>query len=279
MLGAKRHQAIPCLSCGYDLTGLARSSVCPECATPLKFTLEASNLLRSWPAPMLNRLRRGVYMLAVAPTALLWGGIAAIAVGFFMMLFNYEQGLRYAVVCAGIGCLAAAVSFSAGSVLLTMPIGGRHFLPQWVAITLRVCGPLAAVLGGASLIAMSVPLPNEPMTTLLIRALCQSLTLGALAAMIHACEVVESRTEAYARKPRSYTYNWCVLFGLAFLWIGLYWVSPMRGELGGSWGSGWALGALAIQISMLWRVTDSVDAEYLIANYQQTEVDRGDPGA
>src|SRR5262245_48902409 len=62
-----RRRPIPCLGCGYDITGLPREGVCPECALPLRDTLEDAKLLRSIEWSAVCRIYLGIHMIAWLP--------------------------------------------------------------------------------------------------------------------------------------------------------------------------------------------------------------------
>lgn len=77
-----------CISCGYDLAGLPRDGVCPECGTPIERSY-APDLLENRSIEFLMQLRSGLSLVVwsiltqVALKLLAFtGGIAAMTMGF-----------------------------------------------------------------------------------------------------------------------------------------------------------------------------------------------------
>jgi hypothetical protein len=271
VLGRKRHRPIPCLSCGYDITGLAREGVCPECAFALKDTLEASTLLRGCPAPLVQRIRRGVLLLAWSATAPVCGLPLGSIIGMVWALLpgtSGEGAWMGLVVGLIVGLLASAFCFIVGAVLLTRPSPARPLRPAWARLTLRYGGPAGALIAMASPLLLWVPVAIDPVASFLIRAVCQGMMMAALVSMIRVCAAIERQTQTAG--TYRYIYNWGVLGVLALIWAGAYWPGlfvrfGLAGGVNGAWGAGWALGALILQFATLWRIVDSVSLEATIA--------------
>jgi hypothetical protein len=242
VLGITKNRAIPCLSCGYDITGLARESVCPECALPLKDTLEASALLRGWPPALVRRIRLGVFLLAMSPTCLLLGLAIGLWIGIFMAMpsqagiSEFIQGTEIGLV---IGCVLGALCFVAGCELVTRVIPARPMHPPWARVTLRVTGLFAVIAAGLAPFGSLLVLNNDPWATLLIRFVSQVVVLVALASLIRVCQAIGKQTQAgvvTGRKnidsagadgtPKN-TGAWGALVLLALVWIVGYWVLPL----------------------------------------------------
>jgi hypothetical protein len=303
VLGIGKTRRIPCLSCGYDITGLERKGVCPECAFPLKDTLEASALLRGWPPALVRRIRLGVYLLAMSPAWLFVGLAVGLWIGIFMAASgqaDLNELIQGTEIGLAIGCGLAAVSFVAGCELVTRAIPARPLHPAWARVTLRVAGPLAALATCMAPFAHLLVLNNDPWATLLIRLVSQAVVLTALIALIRVCQSIGRQTQAgvvvgsrnmqgldTVGAPRN-TGAWSALVLLALVWIVGYWVLPLAysgigrprfgrafgplasGPLavqGGGWGAGFALIALIIMAGMLWRLVDVVSLEWTIAKH------------
>jgi hypothetical protein len=273
MFGAKKYRGIPCLRCGYDITGLPREGVCPECALPLRNTLEASDLLRSWPIDDVRRLSRGLSLLAWSPAALLLGLLPGIWLFALLSLFSPDSGVGAAVIAIGAGCVAAAVCFALGCLVLTRSVPARSVAPSWTIPVLRVTGPTAAALALLSPIRF-IPLRHDPVTAYLIGFLCQGVTLAALAAMIRFCHSIEARTVIAGRPVIRHWISWATLAIVVTIWVCGYWVAPMTHsrwpELeAGDWREGWALGFFLLHGFSFWKLSDAVRAEEVVALYEQ----------
>jgi len=98
----------PCLSCGYDLKGLASAGVCPECNSPVIRSLYG-NLLRYASLDYLKTLKQGclIVELSFAASIILGGlGIAMAAASSFLVGFARAGEF----LSAGAEALAAAIS-------------------------------------------------------------------------------------------------------------------------------------------------------------------------
>lgn len=267
MLGIAKNRAIPCLSCGYDITGLGREGVCPECASPLKSTLEASIFLRSLPKTVVQRIDRGLFVLSCTPLALSLG----VALGFVLMIgfalfsqVNLEVGWLTGL---GLGCVLAIGCFALGAFQLTSPIPGRALGPTWARNTVRYVAP-----AGALIIAMfsSLPLLSYGISTLLTmigRGTCQVLSLLVLSAVLTLLQAIERQTQAGREARGRYWYGWGLLTLLGALWFLLYWFDPIRlGPaglvLGGGWGGFLLAGTMILQVGVFWGAVESVALEW-----------------
>jgi hypothetical protein len=265
VLGVTKNRAIPCLSCGYDITGLAREGVCPECASPLKSTLEASILLRSLPKTVMHRIDRGVFILSCAPLAL----SAGLPLGFIMMLgwavflrAKPDVGLFAGI---GLGCAGAIVCFVLGAWSLTRPIVGRPLGPAWARHTLRYAGPPAALIIAAFSSLQFLSYSLGPVALMIGRGACQVLSLVVLGAVLGLFRAIERQTQA-----GRYWYGWGLLALLGVLWTLGYWFDPLalgfaRFVSGAEWGGFLLAGTLILQIAVFWSAADSVALEWFAA--------------
>lgn len=274
---------IPCLRCGYDLTGLPREGVCPECALPLKETLEASTLLRSWPPEDIRRIHRALRLLAWSPTALVLGVLPGVWLYALFALCNPEAAMEWAAVGIGAGCIAGAILFAIGSHALGSVAPAKPLTPHSSLCVLRALGPFGAAFGIISPFLLTAPLHNEPISTLLIRLLCQLVSLGALGALIHTCQTIQTRTVLHKRGMPPFLGSWVGLAAVAGVWGYLYWhwlaePSRLQEVEGAEWGEAWAVGFLVLHAIPLWRLTVAVEAEGLVAVYADQGTASG-PGA
>ena len=105
-------RSTPCRKCGYDLRGLSAGGNCPECGTPVAFSLQG-DLLGNAEPDWLHTLRRGV-------NCILGGVLAAIAAGILNAIANSSQQPLTAGLGQAVSLLSTAL-FLIGSWLLTTP--------------------------------------------------------------------------------------------------------------------------------------------------------------
>jgi len=108
----------PCIGCGYNLHGLPDAGLCPECSTPIVFSLRR-DLLRFAPSAHLRTLRRGAAILTawLALAVLVAITAALVVTDDFGMLFDLPE---YQL--AGAAAIALmALGWSAGWQLLAAP--------------------------------------------------------------------------------------------------------------------------------------------------------------
>jgi hypothetical protein len=271
-----RRRPIPCLGCGYDITGLPREGVCPECALPLRDTLEDAKLLRSIEWSALCRIYLGIHLLAWLPVAfVLLLPLAWVLIVLAALLFRAEDFLTPALCVAGGIAMGA---FAVGCWLLGNRAPARSLHPSWARATTLWLGPVVAVLLVASPFAGNLTKYAEPWATLLVRAACQLLTMVLLTAILRLCQILEARTQSpYGdERPRRHRFAWSVIVVLGFVWAYWYWAHPLAAgtvdqERGGWWGEGWALLALIVLGTVFWRVADAVALEWNAARYNREE--------
>lgn len=141
-----------CISCGYALAGLARESLCPECAFPVARSLDASTLLRTAEPGWLKRLWIGFRLLNFALRAWLAALIAFIP-GLLVILASELSFIARAIanhLMAAVGVLLAAglgaglLCIAPGLWLITAPTHGPQSPPARHRLALRWLGiPLA----------------------------------------------------------------------------------------------------------------------------------------
>ena len=106
-----------CIRCGYDLAGLGRDGLCPECALPVAESLERSPLLRGADLEWLKAVESGLRAVDRAMTVLvglLIGMIALVAVGIVLDAVGWSAampipGAVAAVVMGGVVIAAAGL--------------------------------------------------------------------------------------------------------------------------------------------------------------------------
>lgn len=101
-----------CLSCGYDLRGLAKASACPECGQPIQRSVEGYSL----------RSADGRWLKGLA------NGAATAAIG-------------------GLGCSAAVASYFVWAIRLSVPPSGTSVYSFAIAL-LILAGSLTILVGG-----------------------------------------------------------------------------------------------------------------------------------
>ncbi len=78
-----------CLSCGYDLSGLPETGVCPECAAPIERSLRG-NLLRFASPAYLKTLRTGATLALVASILYTFDWIPRLALGALLLWLRVD---------------------------------------------------------------------------------------------------------------------------------------------------------------------------------------------
>lgn len=275
-----RPRPIPCLGCGYDITGLAREGVCPECALPLRDTLEDAKLLRSIEWSALCRVYLGIHLLAWLPVVfVLLLPVSWLLIVLLMLLSNGRgDTLLIAAVCVSGG--VATGMFAVGCRLLGQRAPDRLLRSSWAHVAIAWLGPVLALLLVLSPFSWMLTTYKEPWATLLLRAVCQTLTLVVFAALLRLCSLLEARAlspHGDASRPRM-RFAWSVVILLGFAWAYWYWVRPFadnswNDQRGGWWGEGWALLALVLLGTVFWRVADAVAVEWNAARYNREEED------
>lgn len=149
----------PCTTCGYSLRGLAVDAVCPECAHPVRLSLERRRLGLASP-DYLRSLHTG-------STALLLGLILAVAFGGISALQYTTLGtFRYAlplVLWPALDLFAAIfVSFGIWQLTIDDPGLPRHDQARGNARTLRAAAVVLPIVHAVQVLAATLtaaPLP------------------------------------------------------------------------------------------------------------------------
>jgi hypothetical protein len=276
-----RRRAIPCLGCGYDLTGLPRDGVCPECALPLRDTLEEATLLRSIDWSGLCKLYLGIHLIAWSPILLVLSlPLAWVLVVMLPLVWGVD--IERVIEASGTisGGLALA-SFGSGCVLLGLRAPSRSVKPRWTQVVTGYGGPILAVLLlGSPWIGPLIKV-FDPWATIFLRAVFQLLALTFLVGLLRLCRTLETLTSQDRQRtsPRARVRAAETLVGLlAFTWFAWYWVAPSVSDSwdqqrGGSWGEGWAIGTLIALGALFWRVADAIALEWNVARYNREELD------
>lgn len=261
-----------CLSCGYDLTGLADNMPCPECAFPIARSRERSPLLRTADPAWLARIHRGLLNYTWSATALLGCYIGALALVLiseaigtarhgilsWLMKSPVLLALAYAAVLHAAACvrLGAATygGFSLGPAARAALRAGGLLIPWCVAYT--AAGLVQAV--------------GSPTVIGLIHAAFQFTASAFLFALAAILRNLESRTPAWSPAlRRRHTNVRKNLIGALIILGFVYWLPAVR--RGFSAGvSDWGIALFAIayvcMASAVSRVRTAVALELAIAN-------------
>mgnify|MGYP001441876784 CR=1 FL=1 len=97
---------VRCLSCGYDLSGLPESGVCPECGSPIERSLRG-NLLRFASPTYLLTLRTGATLALVATILYVFGWIPNLALGalFLWLGIGSSEALNALISVGALGAM------------------------------------------------------------------------------------------------------------------------------------------------------------------------------
>lgn len=272
MLIAAGHRAVPCLRCGYDITGLPRDSICPECAFPLRETLEASAFLRSLPRQVVNQIDNGVMVLA-------WSTIAvgaSLPLGFLLMLvwalFDMSGASTGLNVGIAIGCGAAAGCFAVGSILISRQVSGRPLRPYWAQPVLRIAGPVGAFAAAAMSAADAMQITVSPTEGIVLRAVCQVSALTGLAAAMRVLQSIDRQTQRGRDSVIRYIVGWGLLVVLVLAWVAMFWTDPFGPKRPGSWGGLGLAAVMVLETGVFWSVVESVAIEWLAVTFGEDAV-------
>jgi hypothetical protein len=243
-----------CKSCGYELTGLSRDGVCPECAHPILHSLRP-DLLRFHDQRWLASVESGVRGIARGVTIVTWGAIAVIAfVPIILVLaaagvLHTRAGtgvIGVGAMCVGALLVAGPLMLAAGSVLAGSTRSGAGSpvpLRTWPPTLVRWGGPcfVLAVLANPALEALAPTWIRS--AQLLVKGACQVCALGYLWALVARLEDLESRTidwtDERAKKYRSHRRD-LVVAGALYVIFGWLVVGPGP-RSPGNWGGSFAV--------------------------------------
>lgn len=155
---------LACKHCGHNLRTLSRDAVCPECGTPIDYTLRGYYLKHSSPA-WLRRVARGPLLLIIAAGLVALGVIGAVIWGLALALSGgFTPGappsfdIRRIVVLTTVAYLPANILTVLGILFLTTPDPAQESRHQasgvrpWLRHSLWLYG--ASVLFGGILAFM-----------------------------------------------------------------------------------------------------------------------------
>ena len=155
-----------CVICGYDLTGLSPSGICPECATPVERSLSGDELVYSAPEYVAS-LRRGSFLIIAAIIMYMLNLIAAFVIAATLAMNSPAGPATFGtidIVSSLISLAAAAMTF-VGWWLFSAPdprLAGVHTGSQarvWVRIAIAIQAVLS--LGSAGVMFLIVSAPNS----------------------------------------------------------------------------------------------------------------------
>lgn len=271
-----------CLSCGYELGGLAAGALCPECAFPVARSLERSRLIRTADPAWVARVHCALGRLSWAMRTVLWFGCGVIAVGLIGTVIEYVVGLRpsavntvesvVAVLAFLVLCAAAGLHVSGCLGLSAGTFGGFAAGPI-PRNCLRIAGLLFPLCAGYTLLLGKAMGSLPPWGVGVLRASFQAVSLAQLLALAAVLEALERGTaswnEALRQRHRNVRKN---LYGLAVLIVLIFW-SPVgsRGVAGGSWGESVFALAYLLMLIPVGRVRQSVGLERAIGERSDAE--------
>ncbi len=162
---------LACKHCGHNLRTLSTDAVCPECGTPIDYTLRGYYLKHS-PSPWLRRVARGPLLLIIA-TALVALGTIGAAVWSIATAFSggFSQGvpvgfdIRRMVVLAVLAYIPPNVLTVVGIVFLTAAdpggqVGRDSVTRVWLRRSLWLFGA-SVVFGGILGLMPEATMPTE----------------------------------------------------------------------------------------------------------------------
>ncbi len=157
-LDADGHVAlsVPCAKCAYNLRTLAHDARCPECGTPVDYSLHGHFLRFAQPA-YVSRLARGGRLVLIAIGVFIAGSLLATIVGALLSMTTSSgmpgrETVMIPTVLGALPELAAAILLCIGLLQLTAADPNPHPArrgEQRVCAMLRVCAwaiPAAAVI-------------------------------------------------------------------------------------------------------------------------------------
>lgn len=270
---------LKCRSCGYNLRGLCRAGVCPECGAAVERSL-CSDLIRFSGLHLIRRMLHGVRL---AHGVVLWSLVTILAAGIliaFGAVFEMSSGQtpilgEIFLVIGEISGVLIAIGFPAAYPLgwwwatTPDPIDDASMkrwrtILRWTAIGFVFCHPL--YLGvryfGLSIGGSAPAIIVETVTHLIFAAIWLHLlsmnhyynSILQRCAGMSPTKREESRRRSVARNLKWVRIFPAVLFG--FHWIAVC-LTLLRGGQSGmaGWGIGYGAGVGLFWITMLWFVT------------------------
>lgn len=220
-----------CLSCGYDLTGLPDSGLCPECAFPIARSRERSAFLRTADPAWLARIHRGLLDYTWSATTLLGcfiGGIA-LALTFEAIAPTGDRIGPWLVRGLPLVMLAAATLLHVGACMrLSAGTHGGFSRSTTVRGLLRTAGLLAPlyVVYTATGLAQSV---GSPVVAAILHGAFQFTAFAFLFSLAAVLRGLESRTPAWTPAlRRRHTNVRKNLIGLLIILALAYWLPVIR---------------------------------------------------
>jgi hypothetical protein len=151
----------PCLACGYNLRGLSRSGVCPECGAPVARSLQGNLLLFSAP-DFTAKLHSGVFLIQAGIIAQFVALFASIT-GVVILGAPALAGGPGAVAVSLIG-LAASIASLGGWWLLSAPdpafVGAENGANARKVVRATVVISAAATIVSSVSSLGAIPRPN-----------------------------------------------------------------------------------------------------------------------
>lgn len=167
----------PCVTCGYDLKGLAHEARCPECGTPVKKSHGGTTLDRADEA-WVGTISRGQSALAWSCTlwlsGVVFGGLAFGALWALMLYQGVEQWRRPAFVASlmlGLPLLAALALLVRGTLLVTTPEPHEDAIPSNRRTSRALLAVLVALGVALAFLSVVTPLGGSNLPTMLADAL------------------------------------------------------------------------------------------------------------
>lgn len=262
-----------CVSCGYDLTGLPDSGVCPECALPVARSRARPTLLRGADPAWLARTHRGLSLTVAAMRVLLWMIVTLLGALLLALVLGYLGAdlddvfgsTAFVIIYAG-ARLAATILHIRGTWLLTgdtfdgyAPSLRARAATRWAGILLPFCAGYGLMLGG-SIAAM----PRVAQLAVIVGF--QLIATAYLIGLACCLEALQRRTPGWspdhAKRYRNVRKN---IYGVLILTALIYAMIPGPGRSPGDWGVGWFGLAYVLMCSAVTDVRDAAALELAIS--------------
>ncbi len=245
---------VPCASCGYDLTGLDRDALCPECAHPVAMSLQG-DLLRFHEPRWLAKVTFGLRMMRWGANTIACTLLAAVLALLATIVLNMirrtgaeppEWVLIVFTMLLGLGLVTGLLLVAIGSVPAGATLTGSGAsvrMRSWPGDVVRWGGPgfVVAVLASPGLQALA---PTwDPNAQAVVKGLCQAGALGYLWGLVARLRDLETRTLGWnVERFKAYGYHRrdLVIAGVLYVLFGwVLWFPGSRG--GGAWGASFAV--------------------------------------